>query len=281
MCQYGDPTEDPELPTIRKYLGIPFENGEEVKNVEIPECFKDQIPISKEVLSNLYTPHNFLTPLHIAATYNQLGIVKLLVEYADAPLNIQDVEGWTPLHCACAEGNFEVVEYLGRCTKRKYYEKAINDKPLDDSEELSEEDNNKYKGYSNNYHIFQYEEKNPISLKKTNIVKKDEIEEDDNDDSEEEEEEDEEEEEEEQEDEKYADICEDYIPITDENYGILMKECNSAKDADPEKPAIYAVDGPILLDILNEDGNNAYEVCQDDPTGKIIQIHIKSKYLII
>jgi len=274
MCQYGDPTEEPELPTIRKYLGIPLENGEEVKNVEIPECFKDQIPMSKEVVSNLYTPHNFLTPLHVAATYNQLGIVKLLVEYADAPVNIQDTEGWTPLHCACAEGNFDVVEYLGRCTKRRYYEKAINDKSLGNSEEISEEDNNRYKGYSNDYHIFEYSEKDPVILKKpSKDIKEVEDEEDDDSDSD-----GEEEEEEEEEEEKYADICEDYIPITDENYGLLMKECNSVKDTNPDKPAIYAVDGPILLDILNDDGNNVYEVCQDDPSGKIIQMHIKSKY---
>ncbi|OUM61960.1 hypothetical protein PIROE2DRAFT_62195 [Piromyces sp. E2] len=272
MCQYGDPTEDPELPTVRKYLGIPLENGEEVKNVEIPDCFKDQIPISKEVLSSLYTAHNFLTPLHIAATYNQLGIVKLLVEYADAPVNIQDVEGWTPLHCACAEGNFDIVEYLGRCTKRKYYENAL--KQTESDEEETEEDTNKYRGYTNDYHIFEYTEKNPIIMRKPN-EKQEESEEDD-DEEEEEEEGGEEEEEEEEDAERYAEICDDYITITDDIYRLLLKESNGVKDTDPDKPAIYCVDGPILLDILNEDGNNAYEVCQEDPKGQLIQMHLKN-----
>jgi len=277
MCQYGDPTEDARLPTIRKYLGIPYDDGKEVDDVQIEECFKNQIPISKEVLSSLFTPHNFLTPLHIACTYNQLGIVKLLVEYADAPVNIQDVEGWTPLHCACAEGNFDIVEYLGRCTKRKYFEKALKQK--DENNEVSDEDDEKYKGYTNDYHIFEYSEKEPVLIlkqreKQAEIVKKEE--EDDDDEEDDEDEEEEEEEEEEEDPDKYVEICDDYITITDENYRLLLKESNNVPDEDPEKPSIYAVDGPILFDILNEDGNNAYEVCQEDPTGKIIQMHIKN-----
>jgi len=274
MCQYGDPTEDPALPTVRKYLGISLENGEEVTNVTIPECFKDQIPISKEVLSSLYTPHNFLTPLHIAATYNQLGIVKLLVEHADAPVNIQDVEGWTPLHCACAEGNFDVVEYLGRCTKRKYYENALK-KQTEDDEDETEEDREKYKGYTNDYHIFEYTEKNPILIRKPNEIQDDDEEDDEDDDEEEEEEE-----EEGDDADKYAEICNDYVTITDDVYRYLLKESNGVEDTDPEKPAIYCVDGPILLDILNEDGNNAYEVCQEDPQGQLIQMHLKSNIII-
>jgi len=272
MCQYGDPTEDPELPTVRKYLGIPLENGEEVKNVEIPECFKDQLPISKEVLSSLYTAHNFLTPLHIAATYNQLGIVKLLVEHADAPVNIQDVEGWTPLHCACAEGNFDIVEYLGRCTKRKYYDENALKKNTESDPDITEEEKEKYKGYNNDYHIFEYTEKNPILPKKGN--EKDEDSEEENDS---EEEDSEEEKEDEIEDiDRYAEICDDYITITDDVYRLLLKESNGVEDEDPQKPSIYCVDGPILLDILNEDGNNAYEVCQEDPQGQLIQMHLKS-----
>ncbi|ORX44527.1 ankyrin [Piromyces finnis] len=271
MCQYGDPTEDPELPTVRKYLGIPSENGEEINNVEIPECFKDQIPISKEVLSSLYTAHNFLTPLHIAATYNQLGIVKLLVEYADAPVNIQDVEGWTPLHCACAEGNFDIVEYLGRCTKRKYYENALKQTETDDENEITEDDKDKYKGYNNDYHIFEYTEKNPIFMKKSGENK-----EEDDDDDDDDEKDDENDEEEENDEERYADICDDYITITNDIYRLLLKESNGVEDTDKDKPSVYCVDGPILLDILNEDGNNAYEVCQEDPKGQLIQIHLKN-----
>jgi len=287
MCQYGDPTEDSRLPTVRKYLGIPYEDGTEVTDVTIEDSFKDQIPISKEVLSSLFTAHNFLTPLHIACTYNQLGIVKLLVEHADAPINIQDVEGWTPLHCACAEGNFDIVEYLGRCSKRKYFEKMLTQKT--ESSEVTEEDEEKYKGYTNDYHIFEYSEKEPVLLKKPTETKvepvkvveeeddDDEDDEDDEDDDEEDDDEEKDDEEEEEEDpDKYIEICEDYIPITDEIYRLLLKESNDVPDEDPEKPSVYAIDGPILFDILNEDGNNAYEVCQEDPTGKIIQMHLKS-----
>lgn len=49
------------------------------------------------------------TPLMLAAIDGNLPVVKALVEKRDAQI---DHIGWTPLHYACAKGQFEVAKYL-------------------------------------------------------------------------------------------------------------------------------------------------------------------------
>ncbi|RKP08103.1 hypothetical protein THASP1DRAFT_30090 [Thamnocephalis sphaerospora] len=55
--------------------------------------------------------HRCLSALHLAASYDHLDVCRLLVDRG-AALNIRDLEGWTPLHCAAAEGHLRVVNYL-------------------------------------------------------------------------------------------------------------------------------------------------------------------------
>ncbi|GLI67911.1 hypothetical protein VaNZ11_012237 [Volvox africanus] len=52
------------------------------------------------------------TPLHIAATWGQLGIVRLLVR--DHAVNVDPVnwEGWTPFFCAISRSHIEVADFL-------------------------------------------------------------------------------------------------------------------------------------------------------------------------
>ncbi|RKP22880.1 ankyrin repeat-containing domain protein [Syncephalis pseudoplumigaleata] len=47
----------------------------------------------------------------MAASYDHLDACRLLVERG-ASTCLQDAEGWTPLHCAAAEGHLRVVTYL-------------------------------------------------------------------------------------------------------------------------------------------------------------------------
>jgi ankyrin repeat protein len=61
--------------------------------------------------ANKNTP-GYLTPLGIAALHGYQEVVELLVEVGNAPLNMQDDDGWTPLHFAANEYRLETVKYL-------------------------------------------------------------------------------------------------------------------------------------------------------------------------
>ena len=49
------------------------------------------------------------TPLMFAALYGQLSLVKILVDQKQVPINRS---GWTPLHYACTNGNYEIALFL-------------------------------------------------------------------------------------------------------------------------------------------------------------------------
>ena len=49
------------------------------------------------------------TPLMFAALYGQLPLVKTLVDQKQVPVNRS---GWTPLHYACTNGNFDIALFL-------------------------------------------------------------------------------------------------------------------------------------------------------------------------
>jgi len=49
--------------------------------------------------------------LHVAAAEGNLPVLKLLVKKG-GNLNLQDMNGWTPLHCAASNGHLKVCEYL-------------------------------------------------------------------------------------------------------------------------------------------------------------------------
>lgn len=53
------------------------------------------------------------TPLHLAAGYNRLGIVQVLIQHG-ADVHAKDKGGLVPLHNACSYGHFEVTDVLIR-----------------------------------------------------------------------------------------------------------------------------------------------------------------------
>ena len=55
-----------------------------------------------------------LTPLHTAAFWGDLAIVKYLVEEEGVEVNARDSENATPLHRACQNDQLRVVEYFIR-----------------------------------------------------------------------------------------------------------------------------------------------------------------------
>ena len=52
------------------------------------------------------------TPMHVAAAEGHVEIIVYLYERKKAPIDYQDRDGWTPLHCACHAGNLESIDQL-------------------------------------------------------------------------------------------------------------------------------------------------------------------------
>ncbi|KAF9909140.1 hypothetical protein EC991_009050 [Linnemannia zychae] len=63
-----------------------------------------------EIINHQSVSRN-LTSLHLAASYNHIALCRFLVQ-SGANVNLTDLEGWTPIHCAAAEGHLEVFEFL-------------------------------------------------------------------------------------------------------------------------------------------------------------------------
>ncbi|KAI9298648.1 ankyrin [Neoconidiobolus thromboides FSU 785] len=64
-----------------------------------------------ENVFDTHTSYSKLSLLHLASSYNHISICQYLIENG-ANVNPQDREGWTPLHCAAAEGHESIVKYL-------------------------------------------------------------------------------------------------------------------------------------------------------------------------
>ncbi|KAF9546075.1 hypothetical protein EC957_010211 [Mortierella hygrophila] len=63
-----------------------------------------------EIINHQSVSRN-LSSLHLAASYNHIVLCRFLVQNG-ANVNLTDLEGWTPMHCAAAEGHLEVFEFL-------------------------------------------------------------------------------------------------------------------------------------------------------------------------
>ncbi|KAF9160003.1 hypothetical protein DFQ26_005975 [Actinomortierella ambigua] len=66
---------------------------------------------SVEEIINYQSESRGLSVLHLASSYNHLELCKLAISLG-ADVNVVDVEGWTPLHCAAAEGHWQMFELL-------------------------------------------------------------------------------------------------------------------------------------------------------------------------
>ncbi|CAO3569972.1 unnamed protein product [Mortierella alpina] len=64
-----------------------------------------------EDIINRQSASRKLSSLHLAASYNHLALCQFLVD-SGADINLGDMEGWTPMHCAAAEGHLKVFEFL-------------------------------------------------------------------------------------------------------------------------------------------------------------------------
>lgn len=52
------------------------------------------------------------TPLHLAALFGHLDLIKILIKEHHVDKEIHNWEGWTPLACAVSRGNITCVKYL-------------------------------------------------------------------------------------------------------------------------------------------------------------------------
>eukprot|EP00842_Homolaphlyctis_polyrhiza_P000703 jgi/Hompol1/1633/HPOL_002743-RA len=103
LCQHDDPTVN-RVQALQQLL----------KPAKLPSP-KKQIPPSAININEIFTPQQHLTPLHVACSHGATALVELLLTETHCAVNVRDREGWTPLHCASAEGHMDVLALLGRC----------------------------------------------------------------------------------------------------------------------------------------------------------------------
>jgi ankyrin repeat protein len=73
-----------------------------------------KILLCQSKYSEIISPQKNMTLVHVACSYGHLDILKALLESSTELLNQQDVEGWSPAHCAAAEGHVSVLLLLGK-----------------------------------------------------------------------------------------------------------------------------------------------------------------------
>lgn len=98
LCQFAE-HDDPDLIQVKMCIAEILARKEE----NLPD------------INNIYSPQQWLTPLHVACSHGNVEIARLLLQTAGAAVNITDKEGWTPLHCAAAEGHLDIIRLLGKC----------------------------------------------------------------------------------------------------------------------------------------------------------------------
>lgn len=64
--------------------------------------------------SEILSPQKNMTLVHIASSYGHSDILQALLESSAILLNRQDIEGWSPAHCASAEGHLNILHLLGK-----------------------------------------------------------------------------------------------------------------------------------------------------------------------
>ncbi|GJJ77972.1 hypothetical protein EMPS_10331 [Entomortierella parvispora] len=92
----ADASRTGDLALYRSMLAIVLEEGESGSLADI---------------INHQSASRKLSSLHLASSYNHLALCRFLVE-SGASVNVADMEGWTPMHCAAAEGHLAVFELL-------------------------------------------------------------------------------------------------------------------------------------------------------------------------
>ena len=75
-------------------------------------CLEILLDIDSKLLSRRYSSNYDSTPLHWAARYNTVDMVRYLVETCGMDVNVRDEDGDTPLDYAAWGDNYDVIEYL-------------------------------------------------------------------------------------------------------------------------------------------------------------------------
>lgn len=79
--------------------------------VEAVDVGIDQVRLLVESKANLNDRVDHQTALHVAAQTGKIDIVQYLIRKR-ADVNVQDLQGWTPLLCAAMDGYYHVCELL-------------------------------------------------------------------------------------------------------------------------------------------------------------------------
>ena len=92
------------------------------KWTELIEKIENGSPLEQEVtkcLMKKYSRYSLwhkseqggMTPMHIAAAYGLIDVVKFIASYNINP-NAPKINGWTPVHAAAQHGHIEIVKVL-------------------------------------------------------------------------------------------------------------------------------------------------------------------------
>ncbi|KAH6574586.1 hypothetical protein BASA61_000595 [Batrachochytrium salamandrivorans] len=99
LCQHNDDLTVNRCDLVRSLIGL-----------DLPHDSPKRINVN-----TIFSPQQWLTPIHISCSHGAYDITLMLLKEAHAAVNVRDREGWTPLHCASAEGHVQIVELLGKC----------------------------------------------------------------------------------------------------------------------------------------------------------------------
>lgn len=91
---------------------------------KLSEAYWTRALLQKSVPASLAQNTNKITPLHYAAAHGSVEIMKILLEYDDVELDVQDDKGWTALHYAARFNHNDCALFLLQEKDYFYFQKV-------------------------------------------------------------------------------------------------------------------------------------------------------------
>ncbi len=110
------------FPTKKKSKKVVFDHASLLldycqQGISVHQVLDFKQLLSKVNPTKIYSAQKSMSLLHVACSYGHTLIAKSLLETGQFLINLRDTEGWTPLHCAVAEGHIAIISLLGRCSQ--------------------------------------------------------------------------------------------------------------------------------------------------------------------
>lgn len=95
------------------HIIVDSKSQQDYRACELCVCVMFHLPLYVHVSSQS-------TPLHLAAGYNRVGVVEVLIKHG-ADVHAKDKGGLVPLHNACSYGHYDVAELLVKVGLNTFY----------------------------------------------------------------------------------------------------------------------------------------------------------------